>query len=76
MVRSACFGLGALAAAALLSWAGADGYRLAVIVDAASFAVCALLLALAVRGPRPAHPHVRAPGAASAGPWWTGLSWP
>lgn len=46
MVRSACFGLGGLAAAALLSWAGTGGYRVAVIVDAGSFAVCALLLAL------------------------------
>jgi Na+/melibiose symporter-like transporter len=68
MVRSACFGLGALAAAALLSWAGTGGYRVAVIVDAASFAVCALLLALAVRVPRPGHPHARAT-AASGGPW-------
>jgi MFS family permease len=69
MVRSACFGLGGLAAAALLSWAGTGGYRVAVIVDAGSFAVCALLLALLVRGPRTAHPGARAAGAASAGPW-------
>ena len=68
MVRSACFGLGGLAAAALLSWAGTGGYRVAVIVDAASFAVCALLLALLVRIPRPGHPGARARGV-SAGPW-------
>jgi len=68
MVRSACFGLGGLAAAALLSWAGTGGYRVAVIVDAASFAVCALLLGLLVRVPRPGHPGARA-GRVSAGPW-------
>jgi Na+/melibiose symporter-like transporter len=69
MVRSACFGLGALAAAALLSWAGTGGYRVAVIVDAGSFAVCALLLGLLVRVPRPGHPGVRATAAAARGPW-------
>src|SRR3984885_13108123 len=69
MVRSACFGLGGLAAAALLSWAGTGGYRVAVIVDAASFAVCALLLGLLVRVPRPAHLAARAAGTGSGGPW-------
>src|ERR1700733_15028875 len=69
MVRSACFGLGGLAAAALLSWAGTGGYRVAVIVDAGSFAVCALLLGLLVRVPRPAHPAARTAGAGSRGPW-------
>jgi MFS family permease len=69
MVRSACLGLGGLAAAALLSWAGTGGYRVAVIVDAASFAVCALLLGLLVRVPRPGHRGIRVAGAASAGPW-------
>jgi hypothetical protein len=49
MVRSACFGLGGLAAAGLLSLAGQHAYRLAVIVDAVSFVLCALLLALLVR---------------------------
>ena len=68
MVRSACFGLGGLAAAALLSWAGTGGYRVAVIVDAGSFAVCALLLALLVRVPRPRHPGARAARAAPGGP--------
>jgi hypothetical protein len=53
MVRSACFGLGGLAAAGLLSLAGAAAYRIAVAVDAGSFAVCALLLALLVRTPGP-----------------------
>jgi Na+/melibiose symporter-like transporter len=49
MVRSACFGLGGLAAAGLLSLAGQHAYRLAVMVDAVSFVLCALLLALLVR---------------------------
>jgi MFS family permease len=69
MVRSACFGLGGLAAAALLSWAGTGGYRVAVIVDAGSFAVCALLLGLLVRVPRPGRPGARAAGGPSRGPW-------
>ena len=60
MIRSACFGLGGLAAAGLLSLAGQHAYRLAVIVDAVSFVLCALLLALLVRDPgragRPARP--------------------
>ena len=51
MIRSACFGLGGLAAAGLLSLAGQHAYRLAVIVDAVSFVLCALLLALLVRDP-------------------------
>jgi len=51
MVRSACFGLGGLAAAGLLSMAGPGAYRIAVAVDAVSFAVCALLLALLVSYP-------------------------
>ena len=76
MVRSAGFGLGGLAAAALLSWAGTGGYRVAVMVDAGSFAVCALLLGLLVRVPRLAHPAARAAGGVSGGPWSTGLSWP
>jgi MFS family permease len=53
MVRSAAFGLGALAAGGLLSLAGPAGYRIAVIADAVSFAACALLLAALVRVPRP-----------------------
>lgn len=57
MVRSACFGLGGLAAAGLLSLAGQHAYRLAVTVDAVSFVLCALLLALLVRDPGPAHQH-------------------
>jgi MFS family permease len=51
MVRSACFGLGGLAAAGLLTLAGREAYRQAVIVDAVSFLLCALLLALLVRDP-------------------------
>jgi MFS family permease len=46
MVRSACFGLGALAAAGLLS---AGALRAAVAVDAASFVVAALVLTFGVR---------------------------
>jgi len=65
MVRSSCFGLGALAAAGLLSLAGPAGFRAAVAIDAVSFAVCALLLALLVRVPRP---HRRDLAAARAGP--------
>jgi MFS family permease len=59
LVRSACFSLGGLAAGALLSVAGQAGYRIAVGVDAASFAGCALLLALLVRVPRPDHRGAR-----------------
>jgi Na+/melibiose symporter-like transporter len=51
MVRSACFGLGGLATAGLLTLAGREAYRQAVIVDAVSFLLCALLLALLVRDP-------------------------
>jgi MFS family permease len=52
-VRSACFGLGGLAAGGLLSAAGPAAYRIAVAADAGSFAACALLLALLVRVPSP-----------------------
>jgi Na+/melibiose symporter-like transporter len=53
MVRSACFGLGGLAAGGLLSVAGPVGYRVAVAADAGSFAACALVVALLVRVARP-----------------------
>ena len=53
MVRAACFGLGGLAAAGLLSLAGPAAYPVAVLVDAGSFLVCAALLAGLVRTPRP-----------------------
>jgi MFS family permease len=46
MVRSACFGVGGLCAAWLLT---IDALRVAVLVDAASFVVCALVLVLLVR---------------------------
>jgi hypothetical protein len=59
MVRSVSFSLGGLAAGALLSVAGQAGYRIAVVADAASFAGCALLLALLVRVPRPGHRGTR-----------------
>jgi MFS family permease len=55
MVRSGCFGAGALAAGVLLATAGGAGLRVAVAVNAGSFLVCALLLAALVRpGHRPA----------------------
>jgi len=66
MIRSACFGLGGLAAGALLSLAGPAAYRIAVAVDAASFAACAVLLAAGVRIPRPPRGHA-APARAGAG---------
>ena len=69
MVRSACFGLGGLAAAGLLIVAGSGAYRIAVAVDAASFAVCALLLALLVRTPQPPRPGPAAAGPGPARPW-------
>jgi MFS family permease len=59
VVRSACFSLGGLSAGGLLSVAGQAGYRIAVGVDAMSFAGCALLLALLVRVPRPDHRDAR-----------------
>jgi Na+/melibiose symporter-like transporter len=73
MVRAGCFSLGGLAAAGLLSVAGAAGYRIALVADAVSFAVCAALLALLVRVPRPRR---RDPAAAAggAGRLWT--DWP
>ncbi|HTW00140.1 MAG TPA: MFS transporter [Streptosporangiaceae bacterium] len=55
MVRSVCFSAGGLITGGLLTLAGPASYRIAVVADAASFAVCALLLALLVRVPRPAH---------------------
>jgi MFS family permease len=55
MVRSASFAGGGLAAGVLLSLAGLDGYRIAVIVDAVSFVACALMLALLVRVAPPRH---------------------
>ena len=61
MVRAGCFGLGGLAAGVLLTTAGTDGLRVAVLVNAASFAACALLLATLVR---PGHHPVAASGAA------------
>jgi MFS family permease len=55
MVRAGCFGLGGLAAGALLTTAGNDGLRMAVAANAISFVVCALLLATLVRpGAHPA----------------------
>jgi MFS family permease len=60
MIRSACFGLGGLAAGGLLTAAGPAGYRAAVAGDAASFACCALLLSVLVSVPRPAPRSVSA----------------
>ena len=44
MIRSAAFGLGALLAAALLTWLGASALRIAVAVDALTFVLAAALL--------------------------------
>src|SRR3954454_5293226 len=52
MVRAGCFGAGTITAGVLLATAGATGLRMAIAADAASFVVCALLLAALVR---PAH---------------------
>lgn len=51
MIRSGCFGLGALAAAGVLGSLGTAGLRIVVGVDAVTFVACALLLMLAVRAP-------------------------
>jgi Na+/melibiose symporter-like transporter len=67
MVRAACFSSGALAAGGLLSVAGLAGYRIAVVVDAVSFVVCAVLLALLVRVQRPHRQACRTAVASSAG---------
>ncbi len=56
MVRAATFGLGGLAAAGLLTL---GGLRLAVLLNAASFVVCAGLLAWRVRAPHVAVPRTR-----------------
>jgi MFS family permease len=68
MVRSACFGLGGLAAGALLSLAGPAGYRIAVAADASSFVTCAALLALLLRVPHPRRQHEAAASAGARGP--------
>ena len=65
MIRSAAFGLGALAAAALLTWMDASALRIAVAVDALTFVVAAALLwrlvqTRATRG-RQAHVPVHTP---------------
>jgi MFS family permease len=57
MVRAGAFGLGGLTAGALLTWVGPAGYRIAVLADATTFLLAALVLALLVRT---AVPHVRA----------------
>jgi Na+/melibiose symporter-like transporter len=53
MVRSACFSLGGLSVGGLLTVAGTAGCRIAVVVNAVSFGVCAVLLAVFVRVPSP-----------------------
>jgi Na+/melibiose symporter-like transporter len=64
MVRAACFGLGGLAAAGILTTAGLGGLRLGVAADGASFIVCAVLLSALVRPPR--HHAARHPGGCRA----------
>jgi MFS family permease len=53
MIRSACFGFGALVVGGVLTSSGQAGYKVAVAADAGSFVACSLLLALFVRIPRP-----------------------
>ncbi|HET6708813.1 MFS transporter [Amycolatopsis sp.] len=53
MVRAACFGLGGLAAGALLTWLGDSAYRVALVVDVLTFFAAAMLLAFFVRLARP-----------------------
>jgi MFS family permease len=71
MVRSAAFGLGALAAAALLSWLDTPALRIAVAVDALSFLLAAALIwrlvaaDLTVHRPHDASGTPQAVGAAS-----------
>jgi hypothetical protein len=69
MVRSACFSLGGLCAGGLLSVAGTAGCRIAVAADAASFAVCAVLLAVLVRVPQAAHRNAALAPRDTRGPW-------
>jgi Na+/melibiose symporter-like transporter len=63
MARSACFGLGGLVVAGVLTAAGPVALGVAVAADAGSFVACALMLALFVRLPRR-----RADGRAADGP--------
>ncbi|RSM45562.1 MFS transporter [Amycolatopsis balhimycina DSM 5908] len=62
MVRAGCFGLGGLAAGALLTWLGTAGYRIALAVDAVTFFVAASILAAFVELARP-HRQVCTPSA-------------
>jgi MFS family permease len=57
MVRAGCFGLGGLVAGALLTCLGAGGYRIALLLDVATFFVAASILALFVRLARPREQH-------------------
>lgn len=57
MVRAACFGLGGLVAGALLTWLGTTGYRIALVLDAGTFLVAAVILALFVHLARPHREH-------------------
>jgi len=57
MVRAGCFGLGGLVAGALLTLLGAGGYRIALLLDVATFFVAASILALFVRLARPHRRH-------------------
>lgn len=69
MVRSACFSVGGLAVGGLLTVAGTAGYRVAVVVDAVSFGVCAVVLAVFVRVPRPAGRDLAVGRAGGGGVW-------
>jgi MFS family permease len=69
MVRSACFSLGGLSVGGLLTVAGTAGYRIAVGVDAVSFGMCAVLLAVFVRVPSPPRQDFAVDKAVRGGVW-------
>ncbi|MFD0485346.1 MFS transporter [Kineococcus sp. GCM10028916] len=73
MIRSAAFGLGALVAAALLTWLDTPALRIAVAVDALTFLLAAGLLWRLVAGDLRVH---RADGAPAAQPVTTGAPRP
>ncbi|WP_020663882.1 MFS transporter [Amycolatopsis benzoatilytica] len=57
MARAGGFGLGGLVSSALLTWFGSGGYRIALVVDIATFLVSATIVVALVRpAKRPARP--------------------
>ncbi|MEU0789349.1 MFS transporter [Amycolatopsis sp. NPDC005961] len=53
MVRAGCFGLGGLVAGTVLTWLGAGGYPILLVLDVATFVVAAAILAVFVQSARP-----------------------